>query len=189
MLWFVTSQKLINILSYWNAGSHCSFLHHYNIWDRKDSTFNEEWYKWTSRQRVYLIHHAPIIHTFTCRKADFIVDGNFCLLTRSGNIIPYWPCEKPVIKGALESRYFMSVACLPLRHELFLQVCHCLLSVCNGKKAWTLVHWNEVTLQGGGKHLSINFFFVRCLKRKGREFKWVLEKQVVISWQHIPLLS
>lgn len=137
----------------------------------------------------YTLYTTPPSFTPLPAESRFYCGWKLLPVNLERNINPYWPCEKPVIKGSLESQYFMSVACLLLLHELFLQVCHCPVSVCNGKKAWTLVHWNEVTLQGGRKHLSIKYFFVRCLKRKGREFKWVLEKQVVISWQHIPLLS
>lgn len=53
----------------------------------------------------------PIAHTFTSRKARFVMDGTFSLLTRSGNIIPHGPCEKPVSKGSLELQHLVSAAC------------------------------------------------------------------------------
>lgn len=109
-------------------------------------------------------HHSHLY----LQKSKFYCGWKLLPVNLERNIIPYWPCEKPVIKGSLESQYFMSVACL-LLHELFLQVCHCSVSVCNGKKAWTLVHWNEVTLQGGRKHLSIKIFFFCQVPEKERQ--------------------
>lgn len=35
-MWFVTSQKLIDTLSYLSSENNCSFFHYYGIWERKD---------------------------------------------------------------------------------------------------------------------------------------------------------
>lgn len=114
----------------------------------------------------YTLYTTPPSFTPLPAESRFYCGWKLLPVNLERNINPYWPCEKPVIKGSLESQYFMSVACLLLLHELFLQVCHCPVSVCNGKKAWTLVHWNEVTLQGGRKHLSIKYFFCQVPEKE-----------------------
>lgn len=100
-----------------------------------------------------------------------MANGNFYLLTVSSNLTRYWLCEELVIKDSLEPGPSGVLPAYPPPtpspcHELFLQDCRCPLRVCNGKRAWTLVHWNEVTLQSRGKHLSIKYFLSGAWKGK-----------------------
>lgn len=78
LVWFVTSQKLIDTLNYWS-----SEFYYYSIWERKALMLSKNG---ASKP----VDQGHILCPITSRKASFISDGNF-FLTLGGNRISYCP--------------------------------------------------------------------------------------------------